>query len=101
MPLLDLATGHLSVGPEVLASASLTGWTTLPDTGTDPGFDTTPLLGIGFTLGLGEGVKVKDDGRMSCLLHETMVPDSVSIRYALSCWHSVTLPTSQDFDLWS
>ena len=101
MPLLDLATGCLSVGPEVLALASLTGLTTLPDTGTDPGFHMMPSLGIGFTLGLGKGVKVKDDGQMSCLLCETMVPDSVSIRYALSCWHSVTLPTSQDFDIWS
>ena len=62
VPLLDLATGCLSVGPEVLALASLTGLTTLPDTGTDPRFDTMPLLGIGFTLGLGKGVKVKDDG---------------------------------------
>ena len=62
VPLLDLATGCLSVGPEVLALASLTGLTTLPDTGTDPGFDMMPSLGIGFTLGLGKGVKVKDDG---------------------------------------
>ena len=61
VPLLDLATGCLSVGPKVLALASLTGLTTLPDTGTDPGFDTMPLLGIGFTLGLGKGVKVKDE----------------------------------------
>ena len=46
VPLLDLATGHLSVGPVVLGFASLTGLTTLLDTGTDPGFDTMPLLGI-------------------------------------------------------
>ena len=62
VPLFNLVTGHLSVGPEVLALASLAGLTTLPDTGTDPGFDTLPLLGTGFTLGLGKGVKVKDDG---------------------------------------
>ena len=54
VPLLDLATGHLSVGPEVLALASLTGLTTLLDTGTDPWFDTMSLLGVGFTLGLGK-----------------------------------------------
>ena len=82
VPLFNLVTGHLSVGPEVLALASLAGLTTLPDTGTDPGFVTLPLLGIGFTLGLGQGVKVKDEGQMSCLLCETMAPDAVSIRYA-------------------
>ena len=62
VPLFNLATGCLSVGPEVLAVASLTGLTTSPDTGTDPGFDIMPLLGIGFTHGLGKGMKVKDDG---------------------------------------
>ena len=80
--LLNLNTSCLSVGPEVLALASLAGLTTLPDTGTDPGFEILPSLDIGFTLGLGKGVKVKDEGRMSHLLHETMVPDSVAIRYA-------------------
>ena len=75
VPLLDLATGCLSVGPEVLALASLTGLITLPDTGTDPGFDMMSSLGIGFTPGLGKGVKVKDDRQMSCLLCETIVPD--------------------------
>ena len=88
VPLLNLVTGCLSVGPEVLALTSLTGLTTLPDTGTDPGFDTLPLIGIGFTLGVDKGVKVMDKGQMSCLLCETMVPDSVSIRYAQSCWCS-------------
>ena len=100
VPPLHLVTGCLSVRPEVLALASLAGLTILPNTGTDPGFDTLPLLGIGFTLGLGKGGKVKYEGQMSCLLHETIVPDSVLIRYALSCWHSITLSTSQDFDLW-
>ena len=101
VPLFNLVTGCLSVGPEVVALESLAGLTALPDNGTDPGFDTLPLLGIGFTLGLGKGVKVKDEGRTSWLLCETTVPDSVSIRYTQSCWHSVILPTSQDFDLWS
>ena len=58
VPLPGLATACLSVGPEVLAWANLTtGFTTLPDTGTDPEFDTMPLLGTGFTHGLGKGVK--------------------------------------------
>ena len=83
VPIYNLVTGCLSVGPEVLALASLAGLTTLPENGTDPGFDTLPLLGIGFTLGLGKGVKVMDEGRMSRLLCETMVPDTVSIRYML------------------
>ena len=78
--LLNLVTGCLSIGQEVLALASLAGLTTLPDTGTDPGFEILPLLGISFTLGLGKGVKAKDEGQMSCLLCETMVPDSVSIK---------------------
>ena len=41
----------------------------------------TIIICIGFTLGLGKGVKVEDEGQISHLLHETMVPDSVSIRY--------------------
>ena len=60
--LLNIVTGYLSVGPEILALASLAGLITLPDTVTDPGFDTLPLLGIGFTHGLSKGVKVKDEG---------------------------------------
>ena len=59
VPLPGLATGCLSTGPKVLVLDSLTGLTTLPDTGIDPGFDTLLLSGIDF---LGKGVKVKDDG---------------------------------------
>ena len=62
VPLFNLVTEHLYVGPEVLALVSLAGLTTLPDNGIVPGFDTLPLLGIGLTLGLGKGVTVKDEG---------------------------------------